>query len=212
MDQMVGSRRFPGATILGGVLENLSCQLSLYSRRQVAYILMPCVWTVYEMAGPELPDVFDVAASLVLTVAAAAFRVVAASLKPAVAAVAASPSRASRRLAPSFWTSFPIVFLPHLLFVPQAVQQSIADCDDDAIVAEASMVAQKIAEVPRAAEATTMAQRTAEVPQVPSMAEFEDVHIVLQWQRRWHRELWKYRRCRPSLKITRATCSCTAKR
>ena len=37
-----------------------------------------------------------------------------------------------------------------------------------------------------------MAQRTAELPRVPSMAEFQDVHIVLQWQRRWHRELWKY--------------------
>ena len=51
---------------------------------------MPCVWTVYEMAGPVLLDGFDVAASLVLTVAAA-FRVgldVAASLKPAVAAEA----------------------------------------------------------------------------------------------------------------------------
>ena len=43
------------------------------------------------MAGPVLPDGFHVAASLVLTVAAAAFRVgldVAASLKPALAAEA----------------------------------------------------------------------------------------------------------------------------
>ena len=71
------------------------------------------------------------------------------------------------------------VFLQHLPLVPQAVQHSTADCDDDAIVAEASVVAQK----------------TAEVPQVPSMPEVEDVHTVLQWQRRWHRELWKYRRC-----------------
>ena len=62
--------------------------IALQSRRQVAYFLIPCVWTVYEMAGPVLPDGFDVAASLVLTVAAAAFRVgldVAASLMPAVA-------------------------------------------------------------------------------------------------------------------------------
>ena len=53
--------------------------------------LVPCVWTVYEIAGPVLPDGFDVAASLVLTVAAAVFRVhldVAASLMPAVAAAA----------------------------------------------------------------------------------------------------------------------------
>ena len=45
------------------------------------------------MAGPVLPDGFDVAASLVLTVAAAAFRVapdVAASLMPAVAAAASA--------------------------------------------------------------------------------------------------------------------------
>ena len=32
------------------------------------------------------------------------------------------------------------------------------------------------------AHATTMAQRTAEVPQMPSMAEFDDVHIELQRQ------------------------------
>ena len=53
--------------------------------------LVPCVWTVYEIAGPVLPDGFDVAASLVLTVAAAVFRVhldVAASPMPAVAAAA----------------------------------------------------------------------------------------------------------------------------
>ena len=41
-------------------------------------------------------------------------------------------------------------------FFPQAVQHSIADCDDDANVAEASMVAQK----------------TPEVSQVHSMADF----------------------------------------
>ena len=46
------------------------------------------LWTVYEMAGPVPPDGFDVAASLVLTVSAAAFLGldVAASLMPAVAA------------------------------------------------------------------------------------------------------------------------------
>ena len=49
------------------------------------------VWAVYEMASPVLPDGCDVAASLVLTVAAAAIRGgpdVAASLMPAVAAAA----------------------------------------------------------------------------------------------------------------------------
>ena len=53
--------------------------------------LVPSVWTVYEIACPVLPDGFDVAASLVLTVAAAVFRVhldVAASPMPAFAAAA----------------------------------------------------------------------------------------------------------------------------
>ena len=53
-----------------------------------------------------------------------------------------------------------------------------------------------------------VAHKTAEVPQVPSMPEVEDVHTVLQWQRRWHRELWKYRRCLrwPSLETTWSGC------
>ena len=86
--QMVGNRRSPGATILGGESGYpLPPTIALRSRRQVAYILIPCGqctrWLVlYLQTG------FDVAASLVLTVAAAAFLGldVAASLMPAVAA------------------------------------------------------------------------------------------------------------------------------
>ena len=58
------------------------------------------LWTVCEMAGAVLPDGFDVAASLVLTVEAAAFRIgldVSASLKPAVAAEATGKRKTLRR-------------------------------------------------------------------------------------------------------------------
>ena len=77
--------------------------------------------------------------------------------------------------------SFPMVFLPHL--------HSTADCDDDAIVAKAYLVAQK----------------TAEVPQVHSMAELDDHHLV----RQRHRELWNCRGCHqwPSLKTSTSCCS-----
>ena len=64
-----------------------------------------------------------------------------------------------------------MVFLPRLPFVPQAVQHSVADCDDDAIVAEANLLA-------------VATQKTAEVPQVHSMAELDDAHLVRQRQRR----------------------------
>ena len=41
MDLMVGNRRAPGATTLGGVLEYLTCQPSLFvSRRRVLYFVM----------------------------------------------------------------------------------------------------------------------------------------------------------------------------
>ena len=43
MDQMVGNRRSPGATILGSENVYLCCQPSLVrSRRQVVYILVLC--------------------------------------------------------------------------------------------------------------------------------------------------------------------------
>ena len=100
MDQMVGDRRSPGAKILRE-------RYRLPHPPTIA-LLPPtgsegrdAFWTVYEMAGPVLPDGFDVAASLVvLTVEAAAFRIgldVAASLKPAVAAEATGKRKALRR-------------------------------------------------------------------------------------------------------------------
>ena len=74
MDQMVGDRRSPGEKILGGVTVYLIRQPSNCSRRHVPR--RDALWTVCEMAGPVLPDGFDVAASQVLTVEAAAFQVI----------------------------------------------------------------------------------------------------------------------------------------
>ena len=43
MDMMVGNRRAPGATILGGVLEYLTLPtITFVSRRRVLYFVMGC--------------------------------------------------------------------------------------------------------------------------------------------------------------------------
>ena len=78
--QMVGDRRFPGATILGGEFFHFSRQPSRFGpadRLRTSWCLL--VWTVYEMAGPVRSDGFtflfadyDFAASLWPAVAAAA--------------------------------------------------------------------------------------------------------------------------------------------
>ena len=63
-DQMVGDRRSPGATVLGGKIICFLRQPSLagpadWFRSSWRIVL----WTVFEMAGPEPPDGRDVAAS-----------------------------------------------------------------------------------------------------------------------------------------------------
>ena len=101
--QMVGNRRFPGATRLGAL-----CQPSLVPPNGSE--LRDASWTVYEMAGPgtfwwaQVPgcnDLHDVAASLSPAVAAAAVLcvdVAASMMLTAAAAMASSPSPPHRCL------------------------------------------------------------------------------------------------------------------
>ena len=65
MDQMVGSRRSPGATILGGgrVQEPHLPTIAFWARRQVPKSVTGRSVDSVQMAGPELPDGYSVAAS-----------------------------------------------------------------------------------------------------------------------------------------------------
>ena len=97
--QMVGDRRSPGRQYWGARLSTPSAN-HRFPVPPTGSVHRDGLWTVFEMAGPVLPDECDDAASFGLCVAAAALSVcvdVAASLLPTVAAAANSALPTLRR-------------------------------------------------------------------------------------------------------------------